>query len=323
MGYPCETHQVQTLDGYQLEMHRIPYSDSSPPYAGKPAVYLQHGLLCSSADWVMGERTEKFLGYVLADAGYDVWLGNYRGNTYSRNHVILDPDSNDFWEFCHDQHGSLDVAAQIDAVITETGLPKIHYVGHSMGTTGFMVLMNERPEYEDKIIMANLLAPVAYVANMVSPIKFVTPFVENAEWIATHLGDGEFLPSGPVIDWLADHACDSGWTQIACESLMFLLMGFDEAQMNDTLLPTIVSHSPAGASIYDVLHYGQEYGSQGFNHYDRFDDNDIVYGTPTPPPYYTNLTVPISLYWGDNDWLAAPPVRKSQNRKKGSAIHFQ
>ena len=60
MGYPSETHTVVTEDCYILEMHRIPHGKNAKK-ATKGAVLLVHGVLGSSADWVMGEP-EKFLG---------------------------------------------------------------------------------------------------------------------------------------------------------------------------------------------------------------------------------------------------------------------
>jgi lysosomal acid lipase/cholesteryl ester hydrolase len=52
-GYPAETHTVTTEDGYILTMHRIPYSPKSPAAPNTPVVFLQHGLLGSSSDWVI------------------------------------------------------------------------------------------------------------------------------------------------------------------------------------------------------------------------------------------------------------------------------
>ena len=52
-GYPAERHWVTTEDGYILEMQRIPYGKKSGPSPNKPAVFLLHGLMSWSMDWIV------------------------------------------------------------------------------------------------------------------------------------------------------------------------------------------------------------------------------------------------------------------------------
>jgi pimeloyl-ACP methyl ester carboxylesterase len=59
-NYPEETHEVRTDDGYILTIHRIPHRTADPERS-KPVVLLLHGLLCSSADWVIA-GAQKGLG---------------------------------------------------------------------------------------------------------------------------------------------------------------------------------------------------------------------------------------------------------------------
>lgn len=75
------------------------------------------------------------------------------------------------------------------------------------------------------------------------------------------LGIGEFFPSNRLMDFLAELVCDEDFLPALCEDVVFLLMGFDKAQFNETLSNRIVHHSPAGASARTIVQYGQEVNS--------------------------------------------------------------
>jgi len=312
-GYPVEEFWIHTEDEYILNLHRIPHGKDADPSLKRPVIFVQHGLLCSSADWVIPTPT-KGLGYILADAGYDVWLGNFRGNTYSRNHTFLNPDktSSGFWDFTWDEMARYDLPAQLDFVLQYTEQEDMFYAGHSMGTTTLMAMHKYRPDLGAKIRLANLLAPVAGEANMGGPLGWIADswIAGMLDWLMGLMGIGEFLPDSFLIDCLASLFCHEGEiTQGLCTNILFVLCGFDEAQMNKTLLPDILHHTPAGASTHTVLHYAQEKQVPGFHAYDWGDPqvNWQHHHSYTPPEYLlSDVTTPVALYWSDNDYFAMP-----------------
>lgn len=102
-------------------------------------------------------------------------MGNARGNRYSRQHVSLDPDGRRrdrrrFWDFSWHEVGVIDLPVMIDYVLDHTKYQQLHYIGHSQGTTSFFVMTSELPDYNDKIIAMQALAPVAFMSNLRSPI---------------------------------------------------------------------------------------------------------------------------------------------------------
>jgi lysosomal acid lipase/cholesteryl ester hydrolase len=78
-----------------------------------------------------------------------------------------------------DEHGKYDVPAQMDLITRVTGKQDMFYIGHSMGTTMFFVMNNERPEYRERIKAMFALAPIARVDHMLSPIYLIAPFVDE------------------------------------------------------------------------------------------------------------------------------------------------
>ena len=81
-------------------------------------------------------------------------------------------------------------------------------------------------------------------------------------------------------------------------------------QMNKTLLPTILHHTPAGASTHTLLHYAQEVPEGGFHGYDWGSDKENFQHHEGPVPEYDleDVKTPVALYWSDNDYFVMPGV---------------
>lgn len=121
-----------------------------------------------------------FIGYLLADNCYDVWLGNNRGNTESKRHVSIPSRHAEFWQFSWHQMGQYDIPASIDFILNKTNHSKLHYMGHSQGTTQFFVFGALHPEYHHKIHTMHALSPVAYMKNLKSPIAKILSIFSGA-----------------------------------------------------------------------------------------------------------------------------------------------
>ncbi|KAF2904689.1 hypothetical protein ILUMI_01486 [Ignelater luminosus] len=306
-GYPCEDHTVVSKDGYVLKMHRIPYGRSGPSN-NRSAVYVQHGFLCSSVDWIIS-GPGKALGYYLADAGYDVWLGNVRGNTYSRKHTKWDPkkDAKQFWDFSWHEIGMDDIPTMVDYVRKQTGQDKIFYIGHSQGTTVSYVMLSQKTEYNSKFRAVISLAPIAYMGRVTSPfLKTFSLFEHYTEWIVNMLNIYEFLPRTGNVAAAGGWLCKHSMFQKLCAESLFTLCGYNREQMNITLVPVIMSHTPAGASIKQFLHFVQEINSEKFRQWDYgIVYNRVKYKRWSPPDYeLENVKAPVYLYYTHNDWLA-------------------
>ncbi|KAH7484366.1 hypothetical protein PRIC1_003675 [Phytophthora ramorum] len=165
-GYFVETHKVTTADNYVLTMYRLPktYDESqseAEPTANKPVVLLQHGLLDSSFTFVSNFRNQS-LAFVLVDAGYDVWLANNRGTTWSREHLTYTDDDDEFWEFSWEDMGKYDLPAEIDYVLNEAQSSTLSFVGHSEGTSQAFVGFSIDQKLAQKNIRDNTFASYDY-----------------------------------------------------------------------------------------------------------------------------------------------------------------
>ncbi|XP_011498380.1 PREDICTED: lipase 1-like isoform X1 [Ceratosolen solmsi marchali] len=327
-GYPFEKHTTITDDGYILCLHRIPYSRGNHEnYCSKrPPVLLMHGLGGSSADWIlMGPGNS--LAYALADMGYDVWLGNNRGNIYSRNHTTMDPTHRYFWDFSYHELGIHDLPSSIDYILARTGRRSLFYVGHSQGTTQFLVMASQKPQYNGKIALATGLAPAAFTGYLRGPITQLTKLTYFGVWVGENFGYPELESRSRWGKFISRLFCQSAApTQIFCSTKFYLLVGFSH-EIDLDKFPVILGHIPAGASWKQLIHYGQGYINpdtfRPFN-YGNSKKNILLYGSSIPPPYNLGaITTPVAFFSSNNDWLATPKDVELLTNRLNSVVYHQ
>lgn len=314
-GYPWEEHKVITPDGYILGVYRIPRGrnalNSSKP---GPPVLLQHGLLDTGATWVIN-FPDQSLSYILADAGYDVWIGNMRGSTYSRAHVKYNPDKDEeFWDFSWDEMASIDLRSMIYYILNVTKHEKIAYAGHSQGgMIGFAEFSRLDSDIHDRVSFWTALAPCAHLGHIKSPIRYLsTATVQKDLELYWHLlfGKNEFFPSDYIAEWLEALACSEPTVdKDLCKNLFFLMFGPETKNLNVTRIPVYAAHEPGGTSVKNMIHYAQGVQSNIFAayNYSTPEENIKHYNQTTAPIYsISSLKVPTALFHGGNDWLADP-----------------
>lgn len=105
-----------------------------------------HALSADMMEYVINS-SDQAPAFVLADQGYDVWLGNNRGTRWSMGHVSKDPSEKAYWDWYQEDLGRQDVPTFIDYILDTTGRQTLSYVGHSQGTTQFFLGASLLPEY--------------------------------------------------------------------------------------------------------------------------------------------------------------------------------
>ncbi|XP_063395700.1 lipase 3-like [Cydia fagiglandana] len=337
-GYPAELHQVTTKDGYVLSLHRIPHGRDGSP-GPRPVVFVMHGLMSASSHFLhLGP--EYAIAYNLADAGYDVWMGNQRGNRYSREHVSLNPNDAkeklEFFDYSWEDVGTIDLPAMIDYALAFTGQEKLHYIGHSQGGTVFLVLASMDPEYSNKkIASAHLMAGVGYMENFpFAPLRKLSDYGSILYALGTRMGiveisfDALRRSESQTVeqDGLVDYCAGDEEYKAFCE-----MIGVPYLMADRLILPAIPEMG--GSSLKQIAHFAQNIKDGSFRRWDYGPLTNLrVYRSLTPPSFdLSKVTVDVTMHYSLSDIVlheidvlamaAAMPNTKARKIEKDTFRH--
>ncbi|KAJ3110630.1 cholesterol esterase [Phlyctochytrium bullatum] len=264
----------------------------------KPVVLLWHGFMMCSEVWVCSPSPSQNLAFVLADAGYDVWLGNTRGNKYSCKHRTLKPTEEAFWDFSIDHLALHDLPDAVSYILKVTGAPSLSYIGFSQGSAqGFSALSMSR-KLNKQVNLFIALAPATKPYGIDN--RFVNALVNTSpEVIYLLFGRKSVLSS--TLFW------QSILSPITFATVIDLATWGLFSWTSEWLAhkPVVYRHLYSYTSVKMVVHWFQIIRTGKFQMYD---ENPTVIpnaaGGHLVPKFPTEqITTPFALFYGGKDTL--------------------
>ncbi|NXI68911.1 LIPM Lipase, partial [Anseranas semipalmata] len=302
-GYPSEEYEVTTKDGYILGVFRIPKGRNMQNTGQKPVVFLQHAFLGDATHWI-SNLPNNSLGFLLADAGYDVWLGNSRGNTWSSKHRTLKPCQKEFWQFSFDEMGKYDIPAELYFIMNKTGQKNVYYVGHSEGTATGFIAFSTYPELAKRVKVFFALGPVSTCTHATSPLMKIANL--PVPMLRLALGWKGAMHQVGFLKGSVTQLCTN--MDKFCGQILCYIAGGNIQNLNTSRTDAIVAHSPAGTSVQNIIHWHQIAQTGRFQAYDYGSkENMKKYNQSTPPAYkIEGISTPIAVWSAGQDKFADP-----------------
>lgn len=302
-NYDFEEHIVLTRDGYLLGLHRItgsPKANYNVEGIRKPAIYLHHGLLMNSEIWIAVDKPAQSIAFSLADQGYDVWLGNNRGNKYSKKHISLQSSSLRFWNFSMDEFSFYDIPDSINYILNLTKEPSLSYLGFSQGSAQAFAALSIHADLNKKVNLFIALAPAMTPPGVNSLVQSFTN--KSPSMLYFLFGRKIILRSSAFWQSIMNVDLFVRTIDFACRFL------FDWRGKNISYSQKVTgySHLYSFTSVKTVVHWFQIIGTGRFQMYDD-DTMQLIFRTKQfyrALPYPTqNIKTPVTLIYGMADSL--------------------
>ncbi|KAI1110706.1 Alpha/Beta hydrolase protein [Nemania sp. NC0429] len=329
-GYTAEEHVALTKDGYLLGLHRLAWKkgeddvkvNNGSASVKKRVVYLHHGLLMNSEVWVCQTDEQRCLPFVLVEQGFDVWLGNNRGNKYSKKSIKCSPNSTKFWNFSIDEFAFYDIPDSIQYILDFTKQPSLSYIGFSQGSAQAFASLAINPKLNDQVNVFIALAPAMSVPGLQNGV--VDALIKASPQVLFLLfGRRSILSSATT------------WQSILYPPIFIklidmgnnFLFGWKSNNMSLSQKLAAYPHLYSFTSTKSVVHWFQIIRNKSFQMFD--DDLQTALGIGTPNKYTKvakyptrNIKTPIVIVYGGSDSLVDIKVMLQELPKRTVATEI-